>query len=67
MMPCPRCGGTNTASLSRSGNRRPRLVGRAIIRQHRCLDCGLLFRSYQFTANDRQSAEAIEDAIGDVA
>ena len=65
MILCPRCGGDNVVSLSRSGYRRPKLVGRVVIRHHQCLGCAQRFRSYQIAPDpdDHEAASYLHDAM----
>lgn len=63
---CPRCGGENVQRPN-SGGKRPRRVRNCIIRQHECRDCGLDFRSYQFTIVDRATADLAADVLEGVA
>jgi len=65
MILCPRCGGDNVVSLSRTRRRRPQLIGRAIIRHHRCQTCAQEFRSYQIVPNpdDHEAASFLHDTM----
>jgi hypothetical protein len=65
MILCPRCGSDNVVSLSRAGYRRPKLVGRAVIRYHRCQGCAQHFRSYQIAPDpeDHEAASFLHDVM----
>ena len=69
MILCPRCGDDNVVSLSRAGHRRPKLVGRVVIRHHRCLVCAQDFRSYQIAPDpgDHEAASFLHDEMERIA
>jgi transposase-like protein len=62
MIPCPRCGGTNTI-VPKGRNTRARLSRGVVVRYHECRDCAMTFPSFQLVVTDRAVAEAIMDAI----
>jgi hypothetical protein len=64
MIPCPRCGGTNAATLIRPRAKQPRVARGIVVRHHKCPDCGMDFRSFQLAVEDRAVAESIMDAVG---
>jgi hypothetical protein len=65
MIPCPDrdCQSQNTRVLRERPSQRARVVGRVVIRHHRCLECQVEFRSYQLTVTDELSADAILDLM----
>jgi transcriptional regulator NrdR family protein len=64
VIPCVRCGSSNTARPNSRG-KLPRLVAgdRLLVRWHECRECGMEFRTYEFAITDRVTEDAIADIV----